>query len=177
MNEIKYNKKLLKKCPFLLPRNVWTGKVDKEYDYSYTLLECVPTGWRKLFLQCCTDLAAQLRKERRLKKFMFLQVKEKYNTLRMYNNGCSEKCHDILLKYEYLSSFICQGCGKPADYETEGWITSLCKSCWEQRGLKQKHDLELKLVFTVTTYTPEGKYEKVYDCTDEWTRYVENLCN
>ena len=69
MNEIEYNKELLTEFPFLLPRNVWTGELDEDYDYSYTLLDFAPVGWKKLFLQCCRDLAIQLTKERKLNKF------------------------------------------------------------------------------------------------------------
>ena len=175
MNEIEYNKELLTEFPFLLPRNVWTGELDEDYDYSYTLLDFAPVGWKKLFLQCCRDLAIQLTKERKLNKFRFTQIKEKYNTLRMYNNGCSQECHDILLKYEYLSSFVCQKCGKPADYETEGWLTSLCKDCFEKQGLEKKHIINMDLTFTVTEYSLKGENKKVYDCTEEGGRYLKSL--
>ena len=36
MSDIEKNKELIKKYPFLLPRNVWTDKVPEDYDYSYT---------------------------------------------------------------------------------------------------------------------------------------------
>ena len=93
----------------------------------------------------------------------------------MYNNGCSQECHDILLKYEYLSSFVCQKCGKPADYETEGWISSLCKDCFEKQGLEKKHKINMNLTFTVTEYSLKGENKKVYDCTEEWERYLKSL--
>ena len=52
-----YNKQLVKKYPFLLPRNRWTGKVPKEYDYSYTELDDMPDGWRKAFgEQMCEEI-------------------------------------------------------------------------------------------------------------------------
>lgn len=44
-----YNKQLVEKYPFLLPRNRWTGKVQEDYDYSYTELDGMPDGWRKAF--------------------------------------------------------------------------------------------------------------------------------
>lgn len=42
------NRHLVKKYPWILPRNVWTGKVPDDYDYSYTEWE-LPTGWHKAF--------------------------------------------------------------------------------------------------------------------------------
>ena len=47
--EKEYNKQLCEKYPFLLPRNRWTGLVHPDYDYSYTELDAMPTGWRKAF--------------------------------------------------------------------------------------------------------------------------------
>lgn len=48
------NKKLCKRYPFLIPRNRWTDKLmwdktDKYFmPYSYTELDAMPDGWRRL---------------------------------------------------------------------------------------------------------------------------------
>ena len=42
--KIKENKKLVKEFPFLLPRNVWTGEIISDYDYSFTELDSMPDG-------------------------------------------------------------------------------------------------------------------------------------
>ena len=47
-NKIK-NYILIKKYPFLKPKNVWNEKVPKDYDYSYTELDMMPRGWKKSF--------------------------------------------------------------------------------------------------------------------------------
>lgn len=44
-----YNKALIVKYPFLLPRNRWTDKVAEDYDYTYTELDAMPRGWRIRF--------------------------------------------------------------------------------------------------------------------------------
>ena len=112
MNEIEYNKELLTEFPFLLPRNVWTGELDEDYDYSYTLLDFAPVGWKKLFLQCCRDLAIQLTKERKLNKFRFTQIKEKYNTLRPIALGChkdNKLAADFYVRHGFRKTMYMEG--------------------------------------------------------------------
>ena len=43
------NKKLIKKYPWLIPRNRWTDKIPNDYDYSWTELDSMEDGWRKAF--------------------------------------------------------------------------------------------------------------------------------
>ena len=44
------NKKLCERYPFLLPRNVFSDKLEKDYDYSYIKgIGEIPEGWSKLF--------------------------------------------------------------------------------------------------------------------------------
>ena len=58
-----YNKQLVEKYPFLLPRNRWTGNVPADYDYSYTELDAMPDGWRKAFgEQMGQEIAEELEK-------------------------------------------------------------------------------------------------------------------
>ena len=58
---IERNKKLIEEYPFLMPRNVFTDKIDPEYDYSYILgVDDLPKGWKKLFLQMCGQAFPQV---------------------------------------------------------------------------------------------------------------------
>jgi hypothetical protein len=62
--EQRQNKKLIKRYPFLLPRNVFTDEVPEEYDYSYIRgIGELPKGWEKLFLQMCEDIRTPLVKQ------------------------------------------------------------------------------------------------------------------
>ena len=108
------NKKLVEKYPFLLPRNVFTDKVDPDYDYSYIRgIGELPNGWEKLFLQMCEDLRKQLIKDNQLESFRFTQIKEKYNRMECYNNGCTEAAQMCLAKYSYLSRILCAASVQP----------------------------------------------------------------
>ena len=100
------NKKLVKKYPFLLPRSCWTGKVPKDYDYSYTEYGCLSKGWKSGFGEFwLEDLREALIKTNFMDKFMFMELKEKYGSFRQYCNGAPEEVHEVIRKYEYISEY------------------------------------------------------------------------
>lgn len=139
--EQRQNKKLIKRYPFLLPRNVFTDKVPEDYDYSYIRgVGEIPKGWEKLFLQMCEDIRKPLVKAKQLETFRFTQIKEKYNRMECYNYGAIEEVLDIIDKYSVIASYICTICGKPATFETEGYIASYCDDCWKDSARHCKGD-------------------------------------
>lgn len=136
------NKKLVKRYPWLLPKNVWTDKLDKDYDYTYTLADCFPEGWRKAFFEeMHEELREELIKYNYLDEFRVMQIKEKYGMLRYYVGSTPKdsKIHDIIDKYEYISQFICLDCGKlDVPVIDDGWLTPICESCYNKRKNRQK---------------------------------------
>ena len=87
-------------------------------------------GWRKAFgIQLCKELKAALNRGGMLKTWEITDVKEKYGALYIYDNGATEEVHDILNKYEYISSRTCVECGRIAKYRTTGWIEPYCEDC------------------------------------------------
>ncbi len=57
------NKKLIEEFPFLLPRNVWSGKVPDDYNYEYTALDTaeMSDAWiEKLLLPMCREIKEEL---------------------------------------------------------------------------------------------------------------------
>jgi len=144
------NKELCKKYPFLIPWNRWSGKLitdcaagekgywpgepDKlpEYDYEYTELDNMPDGWRIAFgEQMCKEIREALIEDGDLDRYRTVEIKEKYGSLRWYDNGCKfgSKVHDIVRKYEHMSAETCIVCGKPATRITLGWISPFCDDC------------------------------------------------
>lgn len=145
-----YNKKLIEKYPFLTPRNVWSSKsiIDcagedgeegywpgdptshPEYDYEYTELDNMPDGWRAAFgEQMCQEIKEELIKSNSLDNYYITQIKEKFGTLRWYDNGGSEEHYDIIMKYEQISAETCINCGAPAKWISTGWISPFCDKC------------------------------------------------
>lgn len=133
-NTKKENKELVKRYPFLLPRNVWTDKIPEDYDYSYTLFDEVPTMWRKKFgKQMLEELREILVEGNYLKKYRILQIKEKFATLRIYSGAIPASIYDKYYawenKYSDLSESTCFFCGADSEDFTSGWILPACKEC------------------------------------------------
>lgn len=145
---IRENKRLCKWFPFLIPWNrfsgklitecndggYWPGSPDEapEYDWSYTELDNMPTGWRKAFgMQMCVELREALIEDNDLNRWRIVQMKEKFGELRLYDNGHKKGSHVpfIIDKYAVISRRTCILCGKPATRITMGWISPYCDDC------------------------------------------------
>lgn len=120
------NKELITKYPFLVYKN--------DYDFSpitdcnYTMFDDCPEGWKKLFLKMCEEIRIYLEKTP-VKDFQFIQVKEKYGSLRVYCSSCPKELLNIIEKYEDLSEYVCVNCGKIATKRSTGWICPYCEEC------------------------------------------------
>lgn len=144
------NRRLCKEFPFLIPwnrfsgnlitecqkgkRGYWPGSPDEipSYDYSYTELDAMPTGWRKAFgIQMCREIKDALTEDDDLDRWRIVQLKEKYGEMRLYDSGykAGSRIPDIIGKYEDLSRHTCIICGKPATKVTMGWISPFCDDC------------------------------------------------
>lgn len=179
------NKKLVKLHPYLLPRSVWTCKVVKGYDYTWTEYDCLYKGWKtgfgKLLLD---DLREACLKTNFLNKLQFSDIKEKYGSLRMYNFGAPQEVHDVIRKYEFISQYICYQCGSPEstivnDY---GWYLPMCKCCWDKNNKRRERegysvirsweevaDLDyvgLPNEYKYTTFSKEGNITTVVDISE-----------
>lgn len=132
------NRLLVERFPFLYPTNAFTGEYENNYNYSYTILDEMPVGWKKRFAEeMCEEIYAQLLKENALPSYRVGEVKEKYGELRWYDNG-SGKVRAIVDKYSYISEHVCTQCGKmPVPLTNDGWVLPVCFSCWKKNKLKQ----------------------------------------
>lgn len=142
---MKYSKmtkeEIIKRWPFYVPRNAWTGEIqeydDEETRNNYTLIEDIPTGWWIAFGEQMSDeLKAALGKY--VNDFRFLQIKEKYGTLRLYGAAAPKEANDVINKYEELSSKTCFFCGDSAKWYSNGYILPYCDKCKQKRE-KEKY--------------------------------------
>ena len=147
MNEVqKKNKELIEKYPFLR----WWGDPlyasyaeEGEPSLDFTWENEIPAGWRRAFCPVMWDeLKAILEKADYVNEFRFLQIKEKYGSLRLYCGSVPEKIFDEIVKwerkYEQESMDVCIRCGKHhIDYMTTGWITFICKECAKEIAREQ----------------------------------------
>ena len=140
------NMELCGRFPFLIPSNRFSGKRITEaadggfwpgapgdvpdYDYEYTELDDMPDGWRKAFgEQMCRELMDELSANGLVDTYRIYQIKEKFGMLCWYDNGLTQRGHEIVSKYCELSRRTCISCGKPAKWITTGWISPWCDGC------------------------------------------------
>jgi hypothetical protein len=65
------------------------------------------------------------------------QIKEKFGGLRFYYSGGDEAICGMVNLAESLSYKICEDCGSTKDIGyTKGWITTMCKECYENHPRK-----------------------------------------
>ena len=103
-----------------------------------------------------------------LKEYRILEIKEKYGTLRWYDNGSPtmSKINDIIDYYEDLSMCYCINCGKPVRYKTLGYITYVCPECFSNyadkicgadlKEFKAAHKVTVDDIPTRSVLTSEG---------------------
>lgn len=132
------------KYPFLRIRNRWT---DVAQNYSSTEIDFLPKGWRKAWgLKICKELNQCFKKSNEkdfAKQYRISQIKEKYGSLRWYDNGfpqdIEKECNAIISKYEKLSENTCIMCGKNAKIiNNGGWYEPLCPKC--QHKIEKKKE-------------------------------------
>lgn len=170
------NKRLAKKYYWLIPRNVWSGKVLRDYDYTWINWGCSP-GWEKAYGNMYMKELGDEIKRIGQKDFMILQEKEKFGQHRLYTNGTSEKAHEIIAKYEFISEHVCYFCGRPDTHVTDmGWVLPVCPKCYEKkwrRGNKHKYEdiicdesPRIQDAYKVTRFSEEGNETIEYNISD-----------
>ena len=175
------NKKLIKQCPWLLPRNDWTDQAPKDYDYSWNELDALPEGWVRCFgTMLAKELNDILKKAKYERKFRILQAKEKFGEMRVYHNSVPssiyEEINRTIDKYTYLSQNICAICGRPDVYMTyTGWDYPLCKSCYEKHindirpyelVISDKDPGHMADSYTIRRFTESGGKDFTYDISE-----------
>ena len=128
------NKQLCKRYPFLISRNVWTGKIIKN-NYDYTQLDEFPKGWLKAFgYQMLEEIREDCIEHDYLDKLIVFQIKEKFGGLRVYVNFHIKELDELIDKAEQKSFSVCEKCGSEENVTTKpnrpyGWILTLCDNC------------------------------------------------
>jgi hypothetical protein len=136
-------KEWVAKYPFLRFKNndccPWENTEEIENCWMFDL----PVGWYGIGAQMCDELMAALGKY--VDNFIILQMKEKFNEIRLYwgweyIDEESEEIHriyesieNIINKYAEISYNTCVVCGKPANKVTDyGYIAGYCDECYKR---------------------------------------------
>ena len=103
-------------------------------------------GWFELEWRLCEDLEKLLGEH--LDSYRLVQIKEKFGTLRWYDNGnypdhLYSAIQDRVYDAELESSRVCELCGKPGRLNTDrAWWQTLCEEC--RRRLTANPDYETR---------------------------------
>jgi hypothetical protein len=95
-------------------------------------IEC-GDGWFDILYEMCLEI----RDANPSEDFKFTQIKEKFGTLRIYEQGATEEVYNIITKAEDKSASTCEDCGsKEATTRGKYWVSTLCNSCRDKQEKK-----------------------------------------
>ena len=172
----KENRALCSEYPFLLPRNVWSGNIIDNFNYTYNEFEAsMPRGWYKRFGKALMeDLKEVLLKNNALDSYMIFQMKEKYGGLRLYSNFEAGDWRNHMYAWEYISEHTCINCGKfPAPMRYNGWISPECENCMLESAKKYNKRVNKKELSAeeIEKIRKEAKKDEKFN-----NRLLETLC-
>ena len=198
-----FNKALIEKYPWVVPTNDWSGKKitdctgpdgekgfwpgapeqHPEYDYEYTLLDDMPDGWRIAFGDEMVErIHQELVRHDYVDKYHVVQIKEKFGTLRWYDNGTprgklSEDYEDIDYTPQGHWSKKFPDIDRSQYYIVEDRDPDHYIS-WTERGNMTEEEWEkynLKAVYHYRIYTYLDKC-RVQDIIDEYEQKSATTC-
>lgn len=90
----------------------------------------VREGWYGLVWDMCEQLiAARKAKEIPIdgeSPLYFVQIKEKFGTLRAYTDYSTEEDEKIIRMFEDMSQFVCDTCGEAGKIRGQYWVYTAC---------------------------------------------------
>ena len=153
------------------------NKTKRDRTFSYSTYDCLLPGWKKAFgKKMAKDIKKELSntpKEFR-NSFEIMYIKEKYGTCRIEMNAYTNTLMDISHKYDLLSECVCQFCGKPAHYATNGWVGFYCKDCL-YKDYKQNMKRKIKYAKRNNKYNPNDSEYKIQPKNKEFYKDYERL--
>jgi len=131
------NRRIVAKYPFL---KCYSADPD---DFSWTQLDYLPVGWRRVVLDYMKRLRDILVKHNELYNFKIVEVKEKWGVACIYHAGlysgeCDNEVDVLMAELSRETSKICCYCGKPATVHSVGYILPFCDRCARKTKFKVK---------------------------------------
>lgn len=125
--EPKKEKELFEKYPKLFRQ--------KDLPMSQTCLcwgaEC-GSGWYDLIDTMCSTIENHCKNAKL--KCEFVQIKEKFGRLRVYEEGGDDFIRGVISMAEHISGRICERCGNPGMITKQGgWLRCECFNCCAER--------------------------------------------
>jgi len=111
------------------------GKTPQESCLAFGL-EC-DDGWYSIIETCCSLIKHHYKNKKEI-DFQFLQVKEKFGTLRLYCQGGDDFVSGVVDMAEALSSCVCEVTGNPGKLHVRNmWYKTLCENEANKLGFER----------------------------------------
>lgn len=97
-------------------------------------------GWYHLIEAICRMVDQHVRNGgwKHEEPYRFLQIKEKYAGLRVYDHGSDEYIKGLIDMAESMSYRICEVCGDAGSMHRSGmWVKTLCGDCAEKHNYEK----------------------------------------
>jgi hypothetical protein len=82
-------------------------------------------------------------KEQEEERIYFVQIKEKFGTLRAYLNQQDECISGLVSMAESISATICEVCGEKGKSRKSGWIKTLCEKHHIENQQRKNNEKEV----------------------------------
>ena len=127
------NRFLIENYPFITPNDINGTRIENP-DYSSTLLDDIPEGWKVGFgYFFCEDLKDLLVKLDMLDTFQILQIKEKFGKLCVYTNTDNEHIQSLIDSYSERSLHCCADCASQDAIPIKALhVVPLCERCFHR---------------------------------------------
>ena len=130
-----FNEKVIEYCPYLWPRGQYTHRKDQNYDYSYSVFDYVPDGWRKKFiLDFCKELNIILDKLTYTEENPYIptRINSIFGHFTVHSTWTNPEIDELVKKYENIGLHTCVDCGSTAIVRGELTGTPYCKDCMQK---------------------------------------------
>lgn len=106
------------------------NRLENRFSWFDCYCEC-GDGWYELIYNMLNDIQEYCIREW-VPAVKFLQIKEKFGTLRVYTESYCPEIDEIIGKYSSKSATICEICGANATLDVESkWMRTRCGKCIE----------------------------------------------
>lgn len=119
-------------------RQDYEERLKNQFSFVQCEVEC-GDGWFGLLFVLCFRIQKYL-SENNISNYKVIQIKEKFGTLRFYDENSRHEIDEYVRDAEAVSEVTCEHCGNPGTLRSGNWVMVLCDDCERKtmKGSKQK---------------------------------------
>jgi hypothetical protein len=87
--------------------------------------------WNTILYALFEEIQEIIQEDDSLYNFQFIQIKEKYGSLRLYYEWANSRIDNLCIAVEQLSCHVCEQCSEPGKIRDDlGRYQTLCEDCY-----------------------------------------------